>query len=157
MIIPLVRELARVSGVQVIQRNQDIARPARPFLDVNVENIVASYNLEDYGTDVTGVDRGQRLDITVDIIAYSDSAVGPTSALALLRRTELALKLDTSVDRLAVDNLAVHDVSPVRNVSVVYLSKFEGRATMQIKLYAVDVALDATPNIETVLNLLTYL
>jgi hypothetical protein len=148
-----------ISPTKVIRAEQDGPRPVAPFVEVRVGDALAlgaADGLEQYfdaladpGQEVTQVVRAQR-EVSVTLRAFTDAAVGGSSARALLARVQASLGFAEVRDVLHDAGITCFDRGSVQHLPGVLDTRWEGRATLTVRVYVEDTAILTTGYIDTV-------
>jgi hypothetical protein len=129
---------------KVIRAEQDGPRPAAPFITVRMGDLIPlgmvdglehEYDNEAAnGQEIVQQARGPR-ELSVEIRAYTESAVGALSARALLSLCQLSLRFETIRDALRDLGLTVFDNGTISSIPIVLETKWEGRALLACRFY----------------------
>lgn len=148
-----------VTTEKVILAGQDGPRPAVPFFEVRLGDMeavgAADARSEDYdsgapaGQEITETVRGMR-EFPVFIRCFTTSAVGSSSARALLSQVQTALGLPDVRDIIRAAGMTCWDTGRVQTLPAVLDTKWEGRATLTVRMYAEEHAIQKTGYIDTV-------
>lgn len=144
---------------KVIRGYQNGPRPSAPFAEVIVGDLIpvgaADAQDESYdpdaaaGAEITQTSRGVR-EMTATVRVFTVSAVGASSARALLGRLPTSLGLQAIRDILHVAGLTCFDPGTVTHVPAILDTKWEGRATLTARFYTELTASTTTGYISSV-------
>jgi hypothetical protein len=131
---------------KVLWARQKTSRPTRPFVTLLLSGPTRlgtgdareqSVDLSQAGQEVT-IRRGGPRALTCSVQAFSASVIGDDTAVALLSRLQTALSRDDVRGALLAGGVAVYDEGSVEDLEALLDTEFEGRAALDLSLYAGD-------------------
>ncbi len=148
-----------LASTQVIRGNQNGPRPAAPFAEVTLTDVgqVGASPAQDQifdsgalaGEEITLTSRAVH-ELTAVVRVFTVSAVGASSARAILARLPASLGLESVRDTLHTGGLTCFDAGTVSYVPAILDTKWEGRATLTARFYAEITASETTGYISSV-------
>lgn len=156
----LVTWVRTASGVTTILAKQKAPQPALPYCTVaiidgprkfsGVDPVDMVTNLGNpLGQEIEMTVRAER-EITVSVQAFTAGAIGAAPARDLLHKASVALVLPSGHDTLFAAGLTVIEAADIQALDAVMETAFEGRASMDVRMYLKDLAVEKTGYIATV-------
>lgn len=147
-----------LDAAKVVWANQDGPEPTGAFVTLKVlaftpapglDALVQTYDAGGAaGADlILAVDARRQLSVSVQ--AFSPAVTGPTSARALLAKAQAALALPGVRSGFSAARLASFNASGITDVSAVRETKWQSRASMEVRFHAVDSVSERTTWIAT--------
>jgi hypothetical protein len=137
----------------VIFAEQNGPRPVAPFAEVRVGDILpvgavdayeAVYDASaDEGEEMVETSRGLR-EVPATVRVFTNSAIGASSAAAILSGVQTALGLPGTRDALHAAGVTCFDRGTIQRIPSVLDTKWEGRATLTVRFYAEETAVSST-------------
>jgi hypothetical protein len=147
------------TDAKVIWANQTRDRPARPFVELAIldDEMVGQ---EEHGqSDTPGAPAGQevtlstryQVELTVQVRVFSSEVVGSNTGSNVARKIRNYFGRDSVNVALAAPaiGVAVVDLGPVRDASIVLSTEHEGRGILDLKFRVADLDVETTTYIET--------
>lgn len=147
-----------LAPARVVWEAQGGPRPAHPFASLRLDTASSpgsEQRTRDADAPVPGaeivLEAIEQAEATVTLQVFTETTTaGGGSAFALATRARNALGLDSYVENLDAAGVAVISRGSVQNLTGVLETKFEGRASLDVRVRFVDGAEDLTTWIETV-------
>lgn len=150
--------VASASGIPAIWSHQSVARPELPFATLKhdggsskgIPERDLSYDSQaPAGQEIT-ISTREHTEFAVSVQVFTADVVGDNAAPAILNRVRNALGLEGQVNAFAVQSLAMVDRGTVQNLTDLLETRFEGRASLDVRFRVSDGAADKTGYIATV-------
>lgn len=145
---------------QVIWADQNAAQPPDPFITLRLSGPLTQLGAADavvvefdesaaQGQEMIHTVEGAR-ELTVVVQAYSDATHGPRSGFALLASVQTAMALPSVRAGLHAGGLYPFDAGAIQNLSALEVTDFEGRASLAVRFYVTETAVERTGYIDAV-------
>lgn len=152
-----------LATTKVIWENQNVDRPARPYVSMNIESAEESSPSQDVitydnpvptaGSEILIKNISQQV-VEIRLTAFTTEVIGDSSARALLQKVRMHLSSESAQSALCalVEPIGVLTTSNVQDASIVLETEVEGRAILTVRVMVGDENVEANTYIETVVN-----
>lgn len=148
-----------IGNGKVVWANQAMPQVAMPYATLRISGVrklgttdeeTQAYDGDaDPGQEITTTIKGVR-EITVSCQVFAAPVTGSGTAREFAAAAQLALELPTVRFALNQAGLSISGVGAVQDISALFETKFQSRASLDVTMYLVDAISEQTGYIETV-------